>query len=123
MVEVEDKEEMRKLYFRIHWSIRKIARDLHCSRKTIRRALSDSGPPKYRRRVPPPEQVIGPVKPIIDSYLQGDTRAPKKQRHTVRRIHQRLVAKYDFTGSESTVKRYVRSVRGILRKVFIPPGV
>jgi len=120
MVEVEDKEEMRKLYFRRRWSIRRIARELHCSRKTVRRALSDSGPPKYKRRVPPPEQVIGPVKPIIDSYLQEDKEAPKKQRHTVRRIYQRLVDEHSFKGSESTVKRYVRAVRGILKEVFIP---
>ena len=120
MVEVEDKEEMRKLYFRRHWSIRRIARDLHCSRKTVRRALSDSGPPKYKRRVPPPERVIGPAKPIIDSYLQEDKEAPKKQRHTVRRMYQRLVDEHSFKGSESTVKRYVRAVRGTQKEVFIP---
>ncbi|MBE0479003.1 IS21 family transposase [Candidatus Aerophobetes bacterium] len=120
MIKVEDKEQMRKLYFRKRWSIRRIARELHCSRKTIRRALSDSAPPQYKRRVPPPERVIGPVKPIIDSYLNEDKIAPKKQRHTVRRIFQRLVDEHTFQGSESTVKRYVRSVRGIWKEVFIP---
>jgi len=52
MVGVEDKEEMRKLYFRRHWSIRRIAQEFHRSRKTVRGALNDSGPSKYRRRVP-----------------------------------------------------------------------
>lgn len=120
MLEVGEKEEMRKLYYRKHWSIRKIARELHCSRKTVRRALSNSDPPKYRRRVPPPEPVIGPVKSIIDSYLQEDRGAPKKQHHTVRKIHQRLMDEHDFRGSYSTVKRYIRSVRGTLKEVFIP---
>ncbi len=120
MVEVEDKEEMRKLYFRRHWSIRRIARDLHCSRKTVRRALSDSGPPKYRRRVPAPEPVIGPVKNTIDGYLREDQAAPKKQHHTARRIYRRLVQEHGFQGSEPAIRRYVRAVRGTSKEVFIP---
>ena len=120
MVEVEDKEEMRKLYFRRHWSIRKIARELHRSRKTVRKTISDSGPPVYKRRVPPPEPVIGPVKGIIDGYLIEDQTAPKKQRHTARRIYQRLVDEHNFQGSEPAVRRYLRAIRGKKREVFIP---
>ncbi|RLE11240.1 hypothetical protein DRI96_06535 [Candidatus Aerophobetes bacterium] len=39
MIKVEDKEEIRRLYFRRCWSIRKIARELGHSRKTVRKAL------------------------------------------------------------------------------------
>ena len=120
MIEVEDKEEMRKLYFRRHWSIRKIARELHRSRKTVRKAISDSGPPVYKRRVPPPQPVIGPVKGIIDGYLMEDQTVPKKQRHTARRIYQRLVDEHNFQGSEPAVRRYLRAIRGKKREVFIP---
>lgn len=120
MVEVEDKEEMRKLYFRRHWSIRRIAREFHCSRKTVRGALNDSGPPRYKRRVPPPQRVIGPVKHTIDGYLGVDKTSPRKQRHTARRIYHRLVEEHQFKGSESTVRKYVRALRGVCKEVFIP---
>ena len=39
MIKVEDKEEIRRLYFWRRWSIRKIARELGHSRKTVRKAL------------------------------------------------------------------------------------
>ena len=120
MIKVEEKEEIRKLYFRRRWSIRKIARELHHSRKTVRRALNDAGPPVYRRKVPAPERVLGPVKHIIDTYLKEDEKRPKKQRHTARRIYYRLVEEHGFKGSESTVRRYVRKVRGSRKEVFIP---
>lgn len=120
MIKVEGKEEMRKLYFRRRWSIRKIARELHCSRKTVRRALNDSGPPVYRRKVPPLQRVLGSVKHIIDTYLKEDKKRPRKQHHTARRIYHRLVEEHGFKGSESTVRRYIREIKGKLKEVFIP---
>ena len=120
MIKVEEKEEIRKLYFRKRWSIRKIARELHHSRKTVRRALNDPYSPVYRRKAPPPERVLGPIKHIIDTYLKEDEKRPRKQRHTARRIYHRLVEEHDFKGSESTVRRYVRALRGKQKEVFIP---
>lgn len=120
MIKVEEKEEIRKLYFRRRWSIRKIARECHHSRKTVRRALNDAYPPVYRRKASPPERVLGSVKHIIDTYLKEDEKRPRKQRHTARRIYHRLVEEHRFKGSESTVRRYVRAVRGKQKEVFIP---
>lgn len=120
MIKVEEKEKIRKLYFRKRWSIRKIATELHHSRKTVRRALNDAYPPVYRRKAPPPQRVLGPVKHIIDTYLKEDEKRPKKQRHTARRIYRRLVEEHNFKGSESTVRRYAREVKGKQREVFIP---
>jgi len=120
MIKVEDKEEIRRLYFWRRWSIRKIARELGHSRKTVRKALNDASPPVYKRRTSCPERVIGPVKHIIESILEEDKKRPIKQRHTARRIYQRLVDEHDFKGSESTVRKYVRRVRGDKREVFIP---
>jgi len=117
MIKVEDKEEIRRLYFWRRWSIRKIARELGHSRKTVRKALNDASPPVYKRRTSCPERVIGPVKHIIESILEEDKKRPIKQRHTARRIYQRLVDEHDFKGSESTVRKYVRRVRGDKREV------
>lgn len=120
MIKVEEKEKIRKLYFRNRWSIRKISRELRHSRKTVRRALNDAGPPVYKRKAPPSEPVLEPVRHLMDTYLKEDERRPRKQRHTARRIYHRLVEEHGFRGSESTVRRYVRKVRGGKKEVFIP---
>lgn len=74
----------------------------------------------YRRKAPPPERVLGSVKYIIDTYLEEDEGRPKKQRHIPRGIYYRLIEEHGFKESESTVRRYVREVRGKKKEVFIP---
>lgn len=77
--------------------------------------------PTYRRTKARPSPVLGPVKAIIDQWLAEDEKRPPKQRHTARRIYERLVAEYDFQGAESTVRRYVGRRRRTLRtQAFIP---
>ena len=44
---------------------------------------------------------------VIDGWLMADLDAPRKQRHTARRVWQRLVAEHGASMSESTVSRYV----------------
>ena len=45
---------------------------------------------------------------MIDAILEGDSRVPKKQRHTAKRIFERLRDEYGFTGQYTIVKDYVR---------------
>ena len=71
--------------------------------------------PTYRRTNARPSPVLGPVKAIIDQWLAEDEMQPVKQRHTARRIYERLAAEYDFQGAESTVRRYVGQRRRALR--------
>ena len=52
-----------------------------------------------------------PWKPVIDGWLAEDKEAPRKQRHTARRVWQRLVEEHDAEVGESTVRRYVAEVR------------
>jgi transposase len=64
---------------------------------------------------------MDPVKPIIDQWLAEDEHRPRKQRHTARRIYDRLRTEYGFEGGESTVRRYVGQRRKRrLSQVFIP---
>ena len=55
---------------------------------------------------------MGPYLPVIERWLDDDETAPRKQRHTAQRIYDRLVDEYGFTGSEVTVRRAVRALRG-----------
>ena len=120
MVKVDEKERIRRAYFLQRRSIRQIARELHHSRRTVRKAIYDPGPPRYMRVVPTIKPVLGPVTDIIDEWLEEDLSRPRKQRHTARRIYHRLVEEHDFKGGESTVRRYVRQHRPRERKVYIP---
>jgi transposase len=60
---------------------------------------------------------------VIDEWLRGDGEAPRKQRHTGRRIFQRLQGECGYRGAESTVRRYVGRRRrevGLSGKAFVP---
>lgn len=121
MITVEDKEQIRRAYYIEHKSIRQIHRETGCHRRTIRNALSDGLVPQYSLRESRPEPVLSPVKGIIDQWLKEDEKQPLKQRHTAKRIHERLKAEYGFLGAESTIRRYIGQVRRELHSdVFIP---
>jgi transposase len=104
-------------------SIKQICRETGHSRETVRKVLR-SEPFGYSPRAAQPYPVLGPYLPVIDQWLQEDKNRPKKQRHTARRIYDRLVREHDFTGGSSTVRHYVRGAKVRLglnvAKAFIP---
>ena len=57
---------------------------------------------------------------IIDQILREDQPRPKKQRHTAKRIGERLRAEYGFTGGDTIVKAYVREQRLGGQEMFVP---
>ncbi len=102
-------------------SIREIARMTGWSRQTIRKHLvAPAEPPGYRLAEPRPSPVMDPVAEIVKRWLEDDERAPRKQRHTAKRIFDRLVDEYGFTGSEVTVRRAVAKIRGKRIEAFVP---
>lgn len=115
-----DKELIRKLVLVKGWSIREVSREMKIARQTVRKCLAEASQPRYHMKSARPAPAIAPVQGIIDAWLAQDANRPPKQRHTARRIFVRLVDEYDFQGGESTVRRYVASVRGSQREVFIP---
>ncbi|WP_242823287.1 IS21 family transposase [Thermaerobacter subterraneus] len=88
--------------------------------QTVRKALASAEPPRYRLKSPRPSPVLDPYRDVILTWLEQDATAPRKQRHTARRIHQRLVEEYGFQGGESTVRRFVSQVRGRQPEPFLP---
>jgi len=117
---VDQREQIRRSYYVDGWSIRRIAREGHWDRRTIRKALRDAGPPRYTLREPRARPVLAPYVGQIDAWLEADLTSPPKQRHTARRICERLVEEHGFEGGESTVRRYVREHRPAPRQAFIP---
>ena len=89
-------------------------------RKTVRKMLSFSVPPGYRRGKPPRRPKLGPFTGIIDRILEDDRTSHHKQRHTAKRIFDRLRDEYGFTGGYTIVKDYVRERRLRSREMFVP---
>lgn len=104
-------------------SIRFLAKKHHVHRRVVRDALRSSLPPERRtpqRRRPTLNDEIAS---FIDGIIRADQSAPRKQRHTDRRIFQRVREELGAEISESTVTRYARARRpelGPRSQVFVP---
>lgn len=120
MLNVDEKEQIRRAFFIEGKSIRQIAREQRHDRRTVRAAIRDASPSQYKLTKPRPRPVLGPFVAIIDEWLAGDQFSPPKQRHTSRRIYHRLVEEKGYKGGESTVRDYVHQHRTRPRPVFIP---
>lgn len=91
-------------------SISEVARVTGHSRNTVRKALNGEHW-EYKERSHQPYPVLSAYLEIIDGWLQSDKEKPRKQRHSGRRIFHRLKAEHGYTGSEPTVRRYVRKAK------------
>jgi transposase len=94
-------------------SVRALARRHHVHRRAVRQALASALPPHRAvpRRAAP---VTGPWVPTIRAWLLADREAPRKQRHTARRVWERLVEEHEVLVAEVTVRRLVRRLRAEL---------
>src|SRR5689334_7285113 len=77
-------------------------------------------PPGYQRSKPPEKPKLGPLMPVIDAILAADRSAPPKQRHTAKRIFERLWAEYDYASGYTVVKDFVRLKRARMKEAFVP---
>ena len=101
-------------------SIRNAAREFGLSRKTIRKMMEFSVPPGYIRKQPIARPKLGPWLGVIDQILEDDKSQPGKQRHTAKRIWERLKAEHGFGGGYTIVKDYVRDALVRHKEVFVP---
>src|SRR4051812_49895068 len=86
---------------------RGLARKYEFSRRTVGSALSSAWPAP-RKPMPPRPSKLDAFKPVIDDILRADLDAPRKQRHTVKRIYDRLIAEHHMHDvSYAVVRAYV----------------
>jgi len=88
-------------------SIRELADRHKVHRRAVRQALASPLPPPRKEYVARSRPAIDPWSQVIDGWLIGDQTVHRKQRHTARRVWQRLVAEHGATLSEVSVSRYV----------------
>jgi transposase len=82
--------------------------------------VSFSVPPGYRREQPATRPRLDAFVGVIDAILQEDKARPAKQRHTAKRVFDRLREEHQFTGGYTIVKDYLRSAAQRSREMFIP---
>jgi transposase len=93
--------------FDIHWD-------------TLQKILDHPEPPGYRRTTPRARPKLDPFLPVIHQILEGDKKAPRKQRHTARRIFERLRDEHGYKGGLTAVKAAVAAGRLRSAEVFVP---
>jgi transposase len=101
-------------------SRREAARVFGLSRETVLKMCRFSLPPGYTRTKPVLKPKLGPLLPVIDAILEADGAAPVKQRHTAKRIFERLRDEHRYGGGYTVVKDYVRVARARGRETFVP---
>lgn len=82
---------------------------------TIRkyRAKDDFSPERPVESARPSK--LDPYAPFIEEMLDEDARCYRKQHHTAKKIHERLMDEHGWEGSYSTVQRRVRKIKALRR--------
>jgi len=94
-------------------------REYHLHWDTLTKILQNEEPPGYRKRKERKKPILGPFIPLIREILEADRQAPKKQRHTVKRIFERL-REQGYAGGITVVREEVRRIQQRSAEVFMP---
>ena len=121
VITLKDYEDIRKRYLNGE-SQRQIARDLGISRNTVKKYCEGNAVP-WERKTPERESTIlteDTIRFIQDCLQQDETEHLTKQKHTAKRIYDRLVEETGFSGGESTIRAKVHDLKAKLPEAFIP---
>ena len=121
VITMKDYNDIRKRYLAGE-SQRHIAKTLGISRNTVAKYCEGASVP-WERKTPERDSTVltEDVIAFIKSCLEEDEKEGlKKQRHTAKRIYDRLVEEKGFTGGESTIRAKVREIKQTSHVAFIP---
>lgn len=110
MLSVEQREAIRRAYYVEKKSVRQIARELHCSRKTVTKALASATPAAYTRSLPYASPKLGPFKDRLVELLAEREQQPPKQRYTATKLYEILHSE-GYQGSPARLRGYLGSIR------------
>ena len=113
-------KEIRRLVLTNELSKRAACERYSLGWHTLTKILAHAEPPGYRFSQPRKKRKLEPFLPIIHQILQDDLKAPKKQRHTAKRIFERLRDEHGFQGGKTVVKDAVRDWKQVHQEVFLP---
>ncbi len=122
MIKVDQYQLIRELYAVKGFSQRKIAKTLGISRNTVKKYYKGENTPFEKQTRTRKSTVMTPeVKKFVQECLALDKKEKVvKQKHTSKRIYDRLVEELNFTGGESTVRQYVKKLKDIPAEAFVP---
>ena len=101
-------------------SRREAARLFGVDRRTVDKMLLFSIPPGYRRTKSVKRPKLDPFVGIIDAVLEADRTVPRKQKHTSKRVFERLRDEHRYAGGITVVKDYIFAARQRQREMFVP---
>ena len=101
-------------------SERAAARHFGISRESVKKMMQFSVPPGYRRTAATRRPKLDGFTEIIEQWLRDDIGQHRKQRHTAKRVFDRLRDEHGFTGGYTIVKDYVRDQQRRRQEMFVP---
>ena len=112
--------EVRRAVLGGEMSRREAAKKFKLNFRTIQKILTHEEPPDYRRTETREKPTIGPFIPIIHEILEADKKSHRKQRHTGRKIFERLCKEHKYTGGITVVRDEIRLYKQRSAEVFMP---
>jgi transposase len=112
--------EIRRRVLASEISLRQACSEYGLNFRTVRKIVRHPEPPPFRAPPPRRKPVLGPFLAVIQQMLDGDRHAPPKQRHTARRIYERLRDEHGYAGCPSIVRDAVRACKQSQAEVFLP---
>jgi transposase len=112
--------EIRRLIHTQQKSKRAVCKEYSIHWKTLEKILAHEEPPGYRQQKRRVRPKLDPFIPIIHEILEQDKTAPKKQRHTIKRLFDRLRTEHGYTGGITILSEAVQEQRLTTAEVFVP---
>lgn len=118
MLTVEQIEQIRRAYYVDKKSMRQIAREMKCSRNTVKQAIESAEPRRYTLQADRPAPKLDPYKEQIAELVAKNETLPVKQRYTWKKIY-KAIRKMGYQGSASNLRHYLSKISWKKKQVAV----